>query len=170
MNISKSNATTSARTRNGEQRPVVLAVANVVYQSLDFFDYGSGENIGTRAGLIAQPHELTVDNEGRRLFLSHTYRSGAYGTGSEPGHEISIIDVDSRSVVDVIDIHPFVSPHGVRYNAATGLLIASVENSEARPGRGVDTPEGNPVFEPHARRHRLLQICAAVAPRHGRFA
>jgi hypothetical protein len=84
-------------------------VANAFYQSVDFFDYASGENIGTLTGLIAQPHELAVDNERRRLFLSQIYRSGAYGSGNEPGHEISIIDVDLRSVADVIDIHPFVS-------------------------------------------------------------
>ena len=36
--------------------------------------------------------------------------------------------------------------------------------------RGVDPPKGDPVFEPHARRHRFLQVCTAAAPGHGRSA
>jgi YVTN family beta-propeller protein len=113
----------------------VLAVANVTYCSVDFFDYSTGTNLATLTDLTPQPHELAVDPLGRRLFVSHTYRKGAYGLGSEQSHEITVIDVDSRSVSTVIDIHPFVAPHGVRYVPTTGLLLASVESSPA--GRGV---------------------------------
>jgi YVTN family beta-propeller protein len=113
----------------------VLAVANVTYCSVDFFDYSTGANLATLANLAPQPHELAVDPLGRRLFVSHTYRNGAYGTGSEQSHEITVIDSDSRSVSTVIDTHPFVAPHGLRYVPSTGLLVVSVEPSPA--GRGV---------------------------------
>jgi YVTN family beta-propeller protein len=129
------------------QRPVVLAAASAFYQAVDFFDWESGAHIGTLTGLIAQPHELASDNDNRRLFLTHTYRSGAYGTGAEPGHEISIIDVDSQSVADVIDIHPFIAPHGVQYNKATGLLFASVEKSDAGNGVIIIDPQSRTVLE-----------------------
>lgn len=125
--------------------PVVLAVANVFYQTVDLFDYSTGASLGTVTDLIPQPHELAADNAGRRLFVSHTYRSGAYGSGAEQGHEISIIDVDERAVTDVIDIHPFVAPHGLRYCAATGLLYAGVESSDAGNGILIVDPERRAV-------------------------
>src|SRR5216683_595860 len=129
------------------QRSVVLAAASAFYQAVDFFDWESGAHIGTLTGLIAQPHELASDNDNRRLFLTHTYRSGAYGTGAEPGHEGSIIDVDSQSVADVIDIHPFIAPHGVQYNKATGLLFASVEESDAGNGVIIIDPQSRKVLD-----------------------
>lgn len=140
----------TADPRAGERtdhRPVILAVANAFYRSVDFFDYGGGEHLGTVTGLIAQPHELAADSERRRLFLSHTYRAGAYNSGGAPGHEISIIDVDTQSVVDVIDTHPFVAPHGLRYHAATGLLVASVERSDAGNGVLLIDPERREVVD-----------------------
>src|SRR6266446_5683581 len=129
------------------QRSVVLAAASAFYQAVDFFDWESGAHIGTLTGLIAQPHELASDNDNRRLFLTHTYRSGAYGTGAEPGHEVSIIDVDSQSVADVIDIHPFIAPHGVQYNKATGLVFASVEKSDAGSGVIIIDPQSRKVLD-----------------------
>jgi YVTN family beta-propeller protein len=113
----------------------VLAVANTFYESIDLFDFATGELLATVSGLLAQPHELAADTDNRRLFVSHTYRHGAYGTGAEPGHEISVLDVDARAVFDVIDIRPFVAPHGVQYRASTGLVYAGVERSDA--GNGV---------------------------------
>ena len=129
------------------QRPVVLAAASAFYQAVDFFNWESGAHIGTLTGLIAQPHELASDNDNRRLFLTHTYRSGAYETGAEPGHEISIIDVDSQSLADVIDIHPFIAPHGVQYNKATALLFASVEKSDAGNGVIIIDPQSRTVLD-----------------------
>lgn len=128
-------------------RPVILAAASVTHELIDFFDYSSGEKRGTLQNLIAQPHELASDNAARRLYLTHTYRNGPYDSGAEPGHEISVIDADSMSVVDIIDIHPFISPHDVEYNAATGLLFASVERNGAGNGVVVIDPHTNTVVD-----------------------
>jgi DNA-binding beta-propeller fold protein YncE len=127
--------------------PVLLAAASVTHELVDFFDYSSGEKRGTLRNLIAQPHELTVDNATRRLYLAHTYRNGPYDSGAIPGHEISIIDVDSMSVIDVIDIHPFIAPHDVEYNPATGLLFASVERNSAGNGVVVIDPQTSSVID-----------------------
>jgi DNA-binding beta-propeller fold protein YncE len=127
--------------------PVVLAAASVSHQLIDFFDYSTGEKRGTLRDLIAQPHELTPDSAARRLYLAHTYRDGPYDSGSEPGHEISVIDVDTMSVVDVIDIHPFIAPHDVEYNPATGLLLATVERNAAGNGVVVIDPRTRSVVD-----------------------
>jgi DNA-binding beta-propeller fold protein YncE len=128
-------------------RPVILAAASVSHELVDFFDYSTGEKRGTLRNLIAQPHELASDNTARRLYLTHTYRNGPYDSGAEPGHEISVIDADSMSVVDIIDIHPFIAPHDVEYNAATGLLFASVERNAAGNGVLVIDPHTNHVVD-----------------------
>jgi len=129
------------------ERPVVLAAASVSHELIDFFDYETGERRGTIRNLIAQPHELTSDNAARRLYLSHTYRDGPYDSGAKPAHEISVIDVDFMSVVDVIDIHPFIAPHDVEYNSTTGLLFASVESSAAGNGVVVIDPQTKMVVD-----------------------
>jgi YVTN family beta-propeller protein len=113
----------------------LLLAASVSHCVLDFIDSVSGERLGRIADLVAQPHEIAVD-EGRRLaYITHPYREGGYGGHAEPGHEITVVDVDQRSVRAVIDIAPFAATHDVEHDPIHDVVLAGVEANEA--GNGV---------------------------------
>jgi DNA-binding beta-propeller fold protein YncE len=121
----------------------MLAVGSSPYRVLDFFNAGTGDKLGRISDMVAEPHEIATDEARRRMYVTHTYRSGGYKVGA-PGHEISVVDVDARSVVDVIDISPYIAPHDIEYNAANDEIYASVEENDA--GNGVV------IIDPHERR------------------
>jgi YVTN family beta-propeller protein len=126
----------------------ILVIASSNKRILDFFDTATGERLGTISDIIPEPHEMTPD-EGRRVaYLSHTYRTGAYGQDVEKAHEISVIDVDGRTVADVIDISPFVAPHDVEYDPVRDILYAAVErNPTGQNGVIVIDPESRKVVD-----------------------
>ncbi|HZZ45631.1 MAG TPA: YncE family protein [Pseudonocardia sp.] len=113
----------------------VLMVASQFSCALDFFDMTTLEKVATVSDLIAQPHEMAWDPGRRLAYLAHTYRSGAYGEGKPKAHEISVIDVDSRAVVEVIDVSPFEAPHDVEYDPGADLIYTGVEAGDG--GNGV---------------------------------
>ena len=109
-------------------------VASQFGRTLDFFDATSLDKIDTIPDLIAQPHEMAFDAGRRLAYLAHTYRAGAYNEGKPKAHEISVVDVDARTVVDVIDVAPYEAPHDVEYDPAADLIYAGVERGEAGNG------------------------------------
>jgi DNA-binding beta-propeller fold protein YncE len=111
----------------GSPQPGVLLVASQMGQKLDFFDVPSLERLATIDDLIAQPHEMAYDPGRRLAYLTHTYREGAYGEGKPKGHELSVIDVDRRKVVDTIDIGPWSGPHDVEFDPVADLIYTGVE-------------------------------------------
>lgn len=111
----------------------LLLVASQTAEKLDFFDAASLEKLGT-ISLLAQPHEMAYDPVRRLVYITHTYRDGAYGAGKPKGHEISVVDPDARTVVDVIDIAPFEAAHDVDYDPGADRIYAGVERNEAGNG------------------------------------
>jgi YVTN family beta-propeller protein len=116
-------------------QPGVLLVASQMGQKLDFFDVPSLERLTSIDDLIAQPHEMAYDPARRLAYLTHTYREGAYGEGKPKGHELSVIDVDRREVVDVIDIAPYGGPHDIEFDPIADVIYTGVErDAEGRNG------------------------------------
>ncbi|MFI9511196.1 YncE family protein [Nocardia sp. NPDC052566] len=110
-----------------------LAVLSQSGHTLSFFDLATRERIA-RIDVLPEGHELCFDPTTRLLYASHTYRSGHWLAHGEPGHEISVIDVDARTVIDVIDLSPEQAPHALQIDHAAGLLYVSVEQGPAGPG------------------------------------
>lgn len=131
----------------------ILAVASSTERVLDLFATDTWEHLGRVDGLIAEPHEIAADKRRRLLYIVHTWRGGAYMTGHEPANEMSVVDVDRRAVVDVVDLHPFASPHDVEYCAIDDLIYASVEANDA----------GNGVVVVDARTRELVGAIATPA-------
>lgn len=120
----------SATPRSG-----LLLVASQMGQKLDFFDVPSLDLLASIDDLIAQPHEMAYDPARRLAYLTHTYREGAYGENKPKGHELSVIDVDRREVVDVIDISPYGGPHDVEFDPAADMIYTGVErDADGRNG------------------------------------
>jgi YVTN family beta-propeller protein len=115
-----------------------LAVATT-HGHLDLYDAETLERTARVDGLLAQPHELAWDPARRLLYLTHTYRSGGYGEGAdqEPSHEVSVIDPDTATVVEVIDTAPYLAPHDVEIDPARDLLYVSIEDRGGHNGIAV---------------------------------
>lgn len=105
-----------------------LLVSSSTAKNLDFFDVQSGEKLGTITDLHAEPHEIAYDPGRRRAYVAHTYRHGVYDQDVPKSHEITIVDVDSRSVEKVIDTAPYFAPHDIEYDAELDLIITAVED------------------------------------------
>lgn len=113
-----------------------LAVISQSGQTLNFFDPTTGHRTGQVADLIAEPHELCLDDRTGLLYISHTYQNGWYAGHGDFVSSISVFDCKFRAVVDVIDISPYLGPHYLLIDKQRNLLYASVEGGIAE-----DTPD-----------------------------
>ncbi|WP_329242237.1 YncE family protein [Actinoallomurus sp. NBC_01490] len=124
----------------------VLAVVIQSGPAVEFFDVVSDRCVGT-VRTLAEPHELCFDPVQRLLWCTMTYRSGFYHANSGRRTELTVIDPDTRRIVEVVDLAPEHAPHGLALDAARGRLYVSVEGSGERPGGVVviDTRTRRPV-------------------------
>src|ERR1051326_147124 len=84
-------------------------------------DPDSGAVLG-KVGVGVQPHELVASTDGNTAFASN------YGTGPQPGHTISMIDVAARKELRRIDVSPLSRPHGLAF--AGGKLYFTAKGSK----------------------------------------
>ncbi|WP_030671292.1 YncE family protein [Streptomyces rimosus] len=124
----------------------VLAVVSQTGPTVEFFDAASDQHVGT-VEVPAQPHELCFDPTRRLLWCTITYHSGYYHANSGRCTELTVIDPDTRRIVEVIDLAPEHGPHGLALDTARHRLYVSVEGAEDRPGGVVviDTETRRPV-------------------------
>lgn len=111
----------------------VLAVVCQSGPSVSFFDAASDRYLGS-VETLAQPHELCFDPQRRLLWCTMTYRWGFYHANTGRRTELTVIDPDTRSVVEVVDLAPEHAPHGLALDAERGRLYVTVEGSADRPG------------------------------------
>ena len=94
----------------GAQRSAArLLVLNKEDANLAIVDPATGRVLGT-VPVGEGPHELAVSTDGKTAFASN------YGTGSAPGHTISMIDLASQKEVRRIDVAPLSRPHGLAFS------------------------------------------------------
>ena len=79
------------------------------------------------------PHELIASSDGKYAFASN------YGSGPDPGHTISMIDIAAQKETRRIDVAPLSRPHGLAF--AGGMLYFTAEASKkiARYDPAADT-------------------------------
>ncbi|MEU8681997.1 YncE family protein [Streptomyces sp. NPDC048611] len=111
----------------------LLAVVSQTGPTVTFFDAATHERLDVLP-VPAQPHELCFDPDHRLLYCTSTYLSGYYGANEGRAHRITVIDVDTRAVVDVLDTAPDHAPHGLALDRARGRLYVSVEATDTEPG------------------------------------
>ena len=133
----------------------VLLMLSSTTRKLDFYDPTTGEHLGEITDLLPEPHEMAADRGRGLVYVTHTYRSGVYGDFTERSHEISVVDVATRTVVDVIDISPYQAPHDVEYNAARDRIYVGIEAEEGGP-------QGIVVVDPQTR--TVVDHIATQAP------
>ncbi len=124
----------------------VVAVVSQSGPSVLFFDAASDQHLGSLETL-AEPHELCFDPTQRLLWCTTTYHSGFYHANSGRRTELTVIDPDTRRIVEVVDLAPEHAPHGLALDVARGRLYVTVEGSADRPGGVlvIDTRTRRPV-------------------------
>ncbi|MFI6998333.1 YncE family protein [Nocardia sp. NPDC050175] len=108
-----------------------LAVLSQSGCTLNFFDLTT-QTRTAQLDVLPEGHELCFDPRTRLLYASHTYRSGVWLAHAAESHEITVVDVDSHEIVDVLDISPEHAPHGMHIDG--DVLYASVEEGPSGPG------------------------------------
>ncbi|MEW1678998.1 YncE family protein [Streptomyces noursei] len=111
----------------------VLAVVSQSGPTVSFFDAASDRHLGTTE-VPAEPHEVCFDPTQRLLWCTTTYQSGYYHANGGRRTELTVLDPDTRRIVEVVDLAPEHGPHGLALDAARGRLYVSVEGSADRPG------------------------------------
>lgn len=110
-----------------------LAVVSQTGPTVSFFDAASDEMLGA-IDVLAEPHELCFDPTQRLLWCTNTYHTGYYHANAGRRTQLTVIDPDTRRVVDVVDLAPEHAPHGLALDTGRGLLYVSVEGSNQRDG------------------------------------
>ncbi|MEU9121600.1 YncE family protein [Streptomyces sp. NPDC048506] len=111
----------------------LLAVVSQTGPTVTFFDAATHERLDVLR-VPPQPHELCYDPDHRLLYCASTYRSGYYRANTGRSHEITVIDVDTRSIVTTLDTSPDHAPHGLALDRERGRLYVSVEATDTEPG------------------------------------
>lgn len=122
----------------------VLAVVSQTGPTVTFFDAATHARLDVLT-VPAQPHELCYDPDHRLLYCASTYRSGFYHAHTGRSQALTVIDVDTRTVVDTLSTAPDHAPHGLALDRARGRLYVSVEATGTEPG-------GVVVFDTRTRR------------------
>ena len=73
------------------------------------------------------PHELLAIPQSSTAYVP-IYGDGIHGRNPNPGHLLSVIDLEKRAHVADIDLSPFEAPHGLQIGL-DGLLYITCENS-----------------------------------------
>ncbi|MFE1774173.1 YncE family protein [Streptomyces sp. NPDC059008] len=110
-----------------------LAVVSQSGSTVTFFDAATHERLDVLQ-MPPQPHELCFDPDHRLLYCASTYRSGFYHAHQGRSHEITVIDVDTRTIVATLDLSPDHAPHGLALDRTRARLYASVEATDTEPG------------------------------------
>lgn len=105
------------------------------------------------------PPGACFDPTRRLLWCTTSYHSGYYRANGGRRTELTVIDPDSRRIVEVVGLAPEHGPHGLALDAARGLLYVSVEGSADWPGGVVvvDTRTRKPLGR------RLAYVSGAVS-------
>ncbi|KNB53801.1 surface layer protein [Streptomyces caatingaensis] len=111
----------------------VLAVVSQSGSAVSFFDAASDRRLGS-VDVAAQPHEVCFDPTRRLVWCASTYHSGYYHANSGRQTVLTVIDPDTRRVVDTVDLAPEHGPHGLALDVERGRLYVGVEASADRPG------------------------------------
>jgi DNA-binding beta-propeller fold protein YncE len=97
-----------------------LLVLNKEENAMVIVDPGSRKVVG-RVPVGESPHELAASSDGKLAFASN------YGTGRNPGHTISVIDVAAQKELRRVDLSPLSRPHGLAF--ADGKLYFTAEGN-----------------------------------------
>jgi DNA-binding beta-propeller fold protein YncE len=105
-----------------------LAVVSQSGETLNFYDLTTGTKTGQIEKLRAEPHELCYDSRTNLLYVTHAYEWGWYPQHGEFSKVISVVDAQTRTLVEEIPTYPASGAHYAILDEAHDILYASCEN------------------------------------------
>jgi alpha-L-fucosidase len=106
----------------------VLVVGHKIADSVGFYSE-DGKLLAT-VPVGKHPHEMALAPDGRYAYVTDNGILWMTDPG-EGGNTISIIDLDRRARIGVIDLGPYRRPHGIAVDPRTGRLAVTTENPDA---------------------------------------
>jgi YVTN family beta-propeller protein len=112
---------------NASAQKPALVVVEKISGSVSFYTAG-GKRVGD-IQLGGHPHEIILSPDSRSLYVTDNGILWMTDPG-EGGNTISIIDVESRKKVGVIDLKNFRRPHGIDIDPKSGRMVVTIENPD----------------------------------------
>jgi YVTN family beta-propeller protein len=75
------------------------------------------------------PHEITVSTDGKWAFVANY---GTFGPNAQPGHTISVIDLQNRKVARTVELPGLLRPHGIEFDDGKVYFSAELSRAIAR--------------------------------------
>lgn len=92
-----------------------LVLIDKVGHHVRFFDPATYKEI-SNLDIGINPHDLAFSPDHKTVYIP-VYGDGVYGRNPHPGHEVAIIDLATRQVKAMVDVSPYVAPHGVQVDS-----------------------------------------------------
>jgi DNA-binding beta-propeller fold protein YncE len=103
-----------------------LILIDKVGRHLRFLDPTTYKELSNIEAGVA-PHDVAISPDHKTAYVP-IYGDGVYGRNPNPGHEIAIVDLESRKQTGTIDVSPYQAPHGIQIDAK-GMLYVSCDLS-----------------------------------------
>jgi hypothetical protein len=87
-----------------------------------FFDPASYKEL-SNFEVPANPHDFVLSADHKTAYVP-IYGDGVYGNNPHPAHEIQIVDLVARKPAGIIDVSPYLAPHGIQIDSAGTLYVA----------------------------------------------
>jgi YVTN family beta-propeller protein len=98
-----------------------LILIDKVGRHIRFFDAATRTELSSIEASVA-PHDVAISPDHKTAYVP-IYGDGVYGRNPNPGHEIAIIDLESRQQTGTIDVSPYQAPHGIQIDAKGTLYV-----------------------------------------------
>jgi DNA-binding beta-propeller fold protein YncE len=98
-----------------------LILIDKVGHHLRFFDPKTWTEI-SNLEVAVNPHDLALSPDHKTAYVT-IYGAGIYGNNPNPEHTVAIIDLTTRTQTGVIDVSPYVAPHGIQVDKAGTLYV-----------------------------------------------
>jgi DNA-binding beta-propeller fold protein YncE len=92
-----------------------------------FVDPATYETQKVLDGFQRTVHELLIVPETGRAYVP-IYGDGIHGRNPHPGHTLCVVDLHKRTLIQEIDLRPYIAPHTLKLGP-DGLIYITCENS-----------------------------------------
>jgi YVTN family beta-propeller protein len=103
-----------------------LILIDKLGHTIRFFDPATLKEISSFETNVT-PHDVAISPDHKTAYAP-IYGDGVYGRNPHPGHEVAIIDLESRKQTGTIDVSPYIAPHGIQVDQ-NGILYVTCDLS-----------------------------------------
>jgi YVTN family beta-propeller protein len=74
------------------------------------------------------PHDFAISPDHKFAYIP-VYGDGIYGRNANPGHTVAVVDLVNRKVDQIIDISPYIAPHGIQIDPTGSTIYVACDLS-----------------------------------------